>query len=99
MRSRPTKTRAAAAGSEHGSGSVGLLSRQIRHPQDEGQVRKEVWIGDLDTLKKGRHFRRPSFVTTDQDELREAKTWPAPAAVGHEPNTSEAQDHHGPRRG
>jgi hypothetical protein len=27
-------------------------SRQIRHPQDEGQVQKEVWIGDLDTLKK-----------------------------------------------
>src|SRR5258705_5151249 len=51
----PTKTRGeagAAAGSEHGSGSVGLLSRQIRPPQDEGQVRKEVWIDDLDTLKK-----------------------------------------------
>jgi hypothetical protein len=42
----------AAPASELGSGSVGLLLRKIRQPQDESQVQKEDWIGDFDTQKK-----------------------------------------------
>ena len=46
---------------------------------------------------KSRPERRPFYLSVEN--LCEAKCWPALAAIGHEANAQEAEDHHRPGRG